>query len=574
MRPAGRCGLIAHLKAVCSFFAYNEKGGFMKYSIQLLVFCFAAMAGYWPAALSEESVPSLYIAGDSTAANGPDNGWGSHLQKFFDPNQLKVVNAARAGRSSRTFITEGLWDEIVKNLKSGDTVLIQFGHNDAGPINDNRRARGSIPSLGDEIQEIDNLVTGRREVVHTFGWYLRKMIADAKAKEAVPIVLSMTARNVWSGGRVERENRFCTLAEEAAVQTGAGFIPFRQMAADQYDLLGPIRVSRLHPLDHTHTNAQGAFLNAAVVVSGLKALGSPLTAKLNEQGRRISAYAPHLMLEPVKEWMTAPWMPDSLLPPNPDCPTLFLIGDSTVRCGSRGDGAGGQWGWGAPIADYFDRQRLNVENCAWGGTSSRTFRTLGYWDKVLARLKPGDFVIMQFGHNDAGPINDNTRARGTLPGVGNEAQEIDNLLTGRRETVRTYGWYIRQYILEAKAKGAVPIVCSPVPRSRWTGGRIVRSADSYAQWAAEAAQAEGAFFIDLNRLVCDRYDSAGQQRVSALYFDGTETTHTNAAGADLNAACVVEGIQSLPDCPLAEYLKPIKSQQPDRALPARQGADG
>ena len=455
-------------------------------------------------------------------------------------------------------------------LKPGDTVLIQFGHNDAGPLNDSRRARGSIASLGDQTQEIDNLVTGRHEVVHTFGWYLRKMIDDTKAKGAVPIVLSMTARNVWSGGSVERDNRFCALAEQTAAQTGTAFIPFRHIAADQYDLLGPIRVSRLHPIDHTHTSAQGAFLNAAVAVSGLKALGSPLAAKLNEQGRSVSAYVPHLMLEPVKEWMTAPWMPDSLPPPNPANPTLFLIGDSTVRCGSRGDGAGGQWGWGAPLADYFDCRRINLENCAWGGTSSRTFRTLGYWDKVLARLKPGDFVIMQFGHNDSGPINDTARARGTLPEIGDQTQQIDNLLTGMPETVRTYGWYIRRYIIETRAKGAVPIVCSPVPRSRWADGRVVRSADSYPQWAAKAAEAEQAYFIDLNRLVCDRYDAAGQERVSALYFDGAETTHTNASGADLNAACVVEGIRSLPACPLAQYLTPqlqLPLEKQDSPLP-------
>jgi lysophospholipase L1-like esterase len=156
------------------------------------------------------------------------------------------------------------------------------------------------------------------------------------------------------------------------------------------------------------------------------------------------------MVKQVRDWMTSVWMPDVQPASNPDWPTLYIIGDSTVRNGSRGDGANGQWGWGAPIADFFDRSRLNVENHAMGGTSSRTFRTLGLWERVLDRIKPGDFVIMQFGHNDNGSLNDERRARGTINGNGEETEEINNMLTGKQEVVHTYGWYIRQYIRETQ----------------------------------------------------------------------------------------------------------------------------
>jgi len=156
----------------------------------LLVLWILPLNGWAAAPNAEEnpadSPPTLYVAGDSTASNGAENGWGSHLQKFFDPEQLSVINRARGGRSSRTFVTEGLWDGILENLRAGDTVIIQFGHNDAGAINDDRRARGSIPSLGEETQEIDNQMTGRHEVVHTFGWYMRKMINETKF--SVPVI--------------------------------------------------------------------------------------------------------------------------------------------------------------------------------------------------------------------------------------------------------------------------------------------------------------------------------------------------------------------------------------------------
>src|SRR5262245_21903167 len=151
-------------------------------------------------------LPSLFIVGDSTAntnANGA-RGWGDPFIAHFDATKINVLNRARAGRSSRTFITEGLWDKVLADMKSGDFVLIQFGHNDGGPINDAARARGSLPGLGEETQEIDNQMTKQHEVVHTFGWYTRKMIADTRAKGATPIVLSLTVRNIWKDGKVER----------------------------------------------------------------------------------------------------------------------------------------------------------------------------------------------------------------------------------------------------------------------------------------------------------------------------------------------------------------------------------
>ena len=140
-------------------------------------------------------------------------------------------------------------------------------------------------------------------------------------------------------------------------------------------------------------------------------------------------------------------------PRDPKLPTLFLIGDSTVRNG-RGDGSNGQWGWAEPLVDRFDTGKLNVVNRAVGGLSSRTYLTMGHWDKVLAMLKAGDVVLMQFGHNDSGPLDDPARARATINGTGEETKEIDNPITKQHEVVHTYGWYLRKFIADAKARGA------------------------------------------------------------------------------------------------------------------------
>ena len=74
--------------------------------------------------------------------------------------------------------------------------------------------------------------------------------------------------------------------------------------------------------------------------------------------------------------------------------------------------------------------------------------------KDKGRLKQGDFVIMQFGHNDAGPLDDTARARGTLKGIGDDSTEIYNPRRKREETVHTYGWYMRKYVNDARAAGA------------------------------------------------------------------------------------------------------------------------
>ena len=238
-------------------------------------------------------------------------------------------------------------------------------------------------------------------------------------------------------------------------------------------------------------------------------------------------------------------------PANPHLPTLFLVGDSTVRNG-HGDGANGQWGWGEPLVDFFDVSKINVVNRAIGGRSSRTYITEGHWADTLALMKPGDIVLFQFGHNDSGPLDDTARARGTIPGVGDESKEIENPILKRHETVHTYGWYMRQYVADTLAKGATPILCSPIPRKIWRDGKVVRNADNYGGWARQVALQLHVAFIDLNAIIARRYDALGEEKVEPLFAD--PHTHTSREGAELNAQCVVAGLKALAHDPLASYF--------------------
>lgn len=234
-------------------------------------------------------------------------------------------------------------------------------------------------------------------------------------------------------------------------------------------------------------------------------------------------------------------------------PTLFLIGDSTVKH-AKGMGDGGRWGWGDLIAAYFDTTKITIKNEALGGTSSRTFMNRGRWAAVLPQIKKGDYVMMQFGHNDSSPLDDSARARGTIRGNGNESKVIYNPITKQQEEVYSYGWYIRKFISDIKAKGATPIVCSLIPRNGWKDGKVNRSVDSYGQWAKEAAEQGGAYFVDLNKITSDKYDLEGEQKVRATYFNTTDGTHTIEAGAKLNAQSIIEGLKGLESNPLKQFL--------------------
>jgi len=228
-------------------------------------------------------------------------------------------------------------------------------------------------------------------------------------------------------------------------------------------------------------------------------------------------------------------------------PTLYTIGDSTVRNSNKET-----WGWGTFIGDFFDSTRLQTNNQAMAGRSTRTFVKEKRWEKVTDMLQAGDFVIMQFGHND-GSKPDTSKAgyRGSLRGIGEDTV----LLTwpdGTKETVHTYGWYLRKFIRETKAKGATPIVASLIPRNIFKDGKVERGDKDYAKWAAEVAKEEGAYFVNLNAISADKYDVLGPDEVKK-FFPG-DHTHTNAMGAKLNAASVVDGIKLLPECGLNQYL--------------------
>jgi lysophospholipase L1-like esterase len=234
--------------------------------------------------------PSLIVVGDSTANSGaPIQGWATPFAKYFDPEKITVKNRAHGGASSRSY-TNAFWSGVMSELQPGDTVLVQFGHNDGGtPGQGTRPERPSLRGLGEETMDVTT-ANGSPETVHTFGYYMRHYIADARSKGATIILLTPTVRNNWADGKVERElGPYGGWTMEVAQSEHVPLVDMNSIVADKYEQMGQDQIPPLYSTrDTTHSTPAGADFNASAIVSGLKALkGNPLGQYLSPAGQAV-----------------------------------------------------------------------------------------------------------------------------------------------------------------------------------------------------------------------------------------------------------------------------------------------
>ena len=233
------------------------------------------------------ALPTLFIVGDSTARNGADLGWGDHFAPLFDTSRINIANRARAGRSSRTYINEGLWAHTLSEMKPGDFVLLQMGHNDGGDLG-GAKPRGSLKGVGDESKDVPQTtgpLAGTTETVHTFGWYMRKYITDTRAKGATPILLTPTIRNIWRTGpdgveHIERDMGYDLPLLQLSDTLHVPLADPSSLEANYLEFIGKAAAAPLFPKDHTHTSAAGATMVAGFVAEALLRINSPVATYL------------------------------------------------------------------------------------------------------------------------------------------------------------------------------------------------------------------------------------------------------------------------------------------------------
>lgn len=501
--------------------------------------------------------PVLFLIGNSTMRTGTlgngNNGqwgWGYYAHEYFDPTKITVENQALGGMSSRTFYNK-LWQPIKQAIRPGDWVIISIGHNDNGPY-DEGRARASIPGVGDETLDVVIKESGEHETVYTYGGYMRKYINDVRAQGGYPILMSLTPRNAYDdNGKIIRKPH-TQWQMQVAAEEGVPFVDLNEISAQKLDKYGPWKTDYHFFLDKIHTSRFGAMMNARSAAEGLMASHNPA-------------------LNPLKAMMRNVELPVYDITRTDGKPVVFITGDSTVK--NKDKDEDDMWGWGSVANTVFDETKIDIVNAAMAGRSCRTYLNEGRWEKVYNSLKPGDFVLIQFGHNDISPI-DKPKYRGAIATADDSchvyrmqaAKEdltkqnvIDqklksNTLVGSYEVVFSFGWYLKKFIQDVREKGATPILVSLTPRNEWPEGKMERRNDSYGVWYRQVVKDTGVEFVDLHNLAADFYDKKCGSKEKANKYFKKDHTHTSLLGAKINAKCVAQGLKAN-NSPLAKYLK-------------------
>ncbi|HEX2202613.1 MAG TPA: pectate lyase [Longimicrobium sp.] len=239
-------------------------------------------------ALQERPV-ALHLAGDSTlapkrASRRPETGWGERLQEHFDPDRVRVVNHGRNGRSTRTFLDEGRWRGLVDELRPGDFVFIQFGHNDGSP---EKADRYTPPA------------DYRRN--------LARMVAEARARGAVPVLMTPVARRRFDaeGRFYDTHGEYPGLVRAVAAELRVPLVDMHRASERVLRERGAEGSKRLflhlapgespnYPqglTDDTHFSPLGAEVMASLAIDGIRALGLPVAAHLDSPSPATSSSA-------------------------------------------------------------------------------------------------------------------------------------------------------------------------------------------------------------------------------------------------------------------------------------------
>ena len=207
-----------------------------------------------------------------------------------------------------------------------------------------------------------------------------------------------------------------------------------------------------------------------------------------------------------------------------DVPTVFILGDSTVA-----DQPGEPYAsWGQMITRFF-KEKIAIANHAESGESLKSSVGAGRLEKVLSLIKPGDYLLIQYGHNDQ-------KERGE--GIG---------------AFTSYKASLKEFVRAARSKRAVPMLISSMHRRTFDArGRVTNSHGDYPEAVRQSAKEESVALIDLHAMSKDLYEAFGPEGSGQLFKEG-DGTHHNAFGAYQIAKMIVQSIQDQ-RLPLSKYL--------------------
>lgn len=211
--------------------------------------------------------------------------------------------------------------------------------------------------------------------------------------------------------------------------------------------------------------------------------------------------------------------------------TVYLVGDSTISIKEKK--AYPETGWGMPFAYFFD-STVKVDNRAMNGRSTRSFIEEKRWQPIVDQLQEGDYVLIQFGHND----EVQTKKSHTTP--------------------EEFKMYLEKYVSETRSKKAIPVLLTPVARRRFDStGHIVDTHPEFAAIIRKVAEEQKVLFIDLDKTSMELLDKTGKE-ASKLFFNHltpgehpnypegkNDDTHFSELGARKMAQLVLADIRTV-----------------------------
>ncbi len=588
-----------------------------------------------------DNVPTVYLAGDSTVTDQPrepTTSWGQMFPAFFKP-EVAIANHAESGETLKSFVTGLRLDKILSQIRKGDYLFIQFGHNDM---------KENWPQT-----YVEPFTTHRQ--------YLKVFIAEARRHGATPVLVTPMQRRQFNGVKIRNSlGDFPESVRQTAREENVPLIDLEKMSIAFYEALGPEK----SPLafsggrDATHHSAYGAYELARCVVEGVRAAKLDLALYIKDDfkpfdpahpdppdafasntagnykvdfrsltqpdalynaatgygfepgsevkvtpsgvtgdkpfyfsfavpegnykvtvtfGDRnaatvttVKAELRRLMIERVEtapgRFETRSFIVNVRTPAIPGgdevrlkprekagearawddkltleftnshpaismievapvkVPTVFIAGDST----STDQPAEPFNSWGQMLTRFL-KPGIAVANNGESGESLRSFFGEKRFDKVMSQIEPGDYLLIQMGHNDQ---------KDTSPGAG---------------AFTSYKEFLKRMVAGAREKGATPVLITPMNRLTFdSAGKITNSLGDFPAAVRQEAAEDKVALIDLNAMSKPFYEALGPEKAHVA-FAGNDTTHHSNYGSYELAKCIVEGIRAA-KLPLARFI--------------------
>ncbi len=461
--------------------------------------------------LDKDNQIRIYLAGDSTVKYyGEDNsigGWGEYVVNYFDDG-VDIINKGEGGRSTRSYINQGRLKDITSQLRQGDYVFIQFGHNDnrtdenagiehsvlLGTPDENgiyptvKATKTKTPDRIYEFYKNDDYPYEKTFYPYesgTFKWYLQQYVEQVREKGGIPVIITPVCRVLFDkDGKIQpafgEDNGYKVAAEQVAKENNVICIDAYSITASLYESYGVMTTQGLHDvkddgsMDLTHYNKFGANIVASKLAEAI--------------GDKIPELKAHLKASSLAVSKT-----DVMKTAN-----LFVVGDTGATSQDSDIFSSHSF------SEYFDEylsDKITVKDYTKVGATAKKFAQSEEYTHLMNNIEQGDYVMISFGRYDSDSLG-----AGYLPSGGNKE-------SNKSFYYNVYNYYVKP-VLDKKA---VPILLTPIcDRAFNDKGEAVDTTKGYADDIKDIVIDHSLYFVNVSDISYNLYKNMGEEGSKVL----------------------------------------------------------